>query len=262
MNSSNKEALKKYFQIDDQDYKELNIVLLLNKKKNSKNYNGHLEIYGNPIEIEGRLTGDYVCLIFANKKDSKDIVSQNLTSDVIYSKRLSGILNSMKLYLGANKMFARREQNTKNADGLYCSFKNDDVIINFICYDGYPTELDKSMLQMLDQLIYKAQVESEQLLTLKFNTKQQAIWENNEILNIDEAINRLLIKYKSGRYKKASYDLLNSREFYFDFEVSDKKIPIGFEKHFIITGPVKNTSVFSKLNYLTSQINKSKKANE
>lgn len=240
-------------------YKEFQIVLLLNKKKSARSYPKGMEIYGNKIDISDNVTGDFACLIFASETCSSDLLHQTMQSDQIFSKRFSGVVNALKMYLDNHRIYGKKiikNQDDKHRDdrGLYCCFSNADISVNIVCYGDDGRKMDASSIQMLDQLIYMAQVRSGQLTTVKFVDGGIAEWNSRKRTTAEEEIQKLRNKYEQGIYRSASYDMMNSKEYYFDFEEYDADLPAGFEKHFIITGSTGEIAVFSKLTHLCKQI--------
>lgn len=260
MNRSNA-SLQTLLGIEDSaTYKEFNIVLLLNKKKNEAKYPKNMEIYGNHIDISENLTGDFACLIFTNFSCSGDILNHNLQAEQVYSKRFSGVLNALKMYLEYHKIYAKKvmlqtkKESYKDDRGLYCCFSNPDISINVICYGDDGEKMDASSIQMLDQLIYIAQVKSGQLKTVHFTEDGIAEWSSKKKTEAVEELKKLRENYEQGLYHKANYDMLNSKEYYFDFEEKDSALPAGFEKHMIITGSAREMVIFSRLTHLCKQI--------
>lgn len=259
--------LSELFEIPNQiDYQEYNIIVLLDKKKINKNYPQTLSIYGEKLVIDSPLSGDFACLIVANEKTSRSHKSFVKLGSDMYIKRYSGVLNVLKCYFESHTTYAKREykgiEDGKyeiDNQSAYCRFHSNGIAINIIFHNETDDRnVDKFVLQTIEQLIYVAQIQSGQLTTVQLNKTGLAKISNGKTCSTLEMIETVNKKYRSEMFLEASYDMMNSQEYCFDFTEKDERLPKSYEKHCIITGPTKDMETFSKLTYICKKVKERK----
>ena len=251
---------------DGTNYREYNIVVLLDKKKNQKNYPSEIPIYGEKLNIDTGLSGDFACLIVANEKISKSQKTFVKLGSDMYIKRYSGILNALKCYFESHVTYAKREYKKQDNthyeldnQSAYCRFHSNGIAVNIIFHNEVDKrDVDKFVLQTIEQLIYVAQIESRQLTTVQLGKNGVAKISNGNTCTVSEMVDTITKKYNRGVFIEADYDMLNSQEYCFDFTEKDSKLPSTYEKHCIITGPTKDVETFSKLTYICKKVTERK----
>ena len=242
-------------------YMEYNIVILLDKKKIQKNYPEQISMYGEKLNINANLSGDFACLIVANEKISKSKKTFIKLNSDIYVKRYSGVLNVLKCYFESHRTFAKGEYVNKSQryeldnQSAYCRFNSDGIELNIIFHNETDDrEADKFVLQTMEQLIYVAQIQSGQLITIELNKTGNAKISNGNTCTSKEVIEYVNKKYNRSLFLDSNYDMLNSQQYCFDFTEKSASIPARYEKHCIITGPIKDVKTFSNLNYICKKV--------
>lgn len=250
----------------DIKYQEFNIVILLDKDKKDKKYSSSIKCYNEVLNITApsNLTSDFLCLIIPNvKKDNSKFIFNKFSEQDIYLKRFSGVINQLKIYFEREAVYTKKYNCTVTHNkievpdnkNVCCRFVNDNVSVNIFCHNETTIKpIDKYVCTILSQLIDIAQMKSEQLTIIKMNESGKAMWSNRRLSTVSETLAELEVDFNKGIYYAASYDMVSSKEYYFDFTGKDTKLPPDFEKHCIITGPVKDTVTFSKLNHIRSKI--------
>lgn len=264
MNS--KMSLQELFGIQSSiQYKEFNIIILLDKDKNDHSYPKQMKCYNEEINViePASLVKDFMCLVIASTTISNEKTINSIPEGDIYTKRFSGVISSLKLYLEKNKVYSKRYEYTIPKNNIivpdnrtpYCRLINEDVIVNIFCHNETTiAEVDKSVNEMLGQLVDTAQIKSKQLVVVNIDEQGNAVWSNRKTSTVEELFLTLNENLKQGNYLKTSYDMVNSKQYYFDFTLIDHTLPKKFEKHFVVIGPVKDVQTFSKLNHICSKI--------
>lgn len=247
-------------------YQEFNIVILLDKDKKDKKYPTSIKCYNEILDIKApsNLSSDFLCLIIPNEKKSKSKpILNKIPNQDIYLKRFSGIINQLKIYFEREKLYTKKYNCTVSHNkmdipdnkSVCCRFVNDDISINIFCHNETTIKpIDKHICNILGQLIDIAQIKSEQLIIIKMGSSGKAVTSNHKSLTISDVLVKLEEQFNEDIYYAAGYDMVSSKEYYFDFSVNDSCLPNGFEKHIIITGPVKDVATFSKLSHICSKI--------
>ena len=226
--------------------------MLLDKEKLSRSYLNEVPFYGEKLNIEGNLYGDFSCVILPSEKISRNRKSFKLTSPM-YTKRYSGILMVLKKYFDQHETYARRVYKvTENGKyeidnkGTYCSFNSDGVIINIFFHNETDhRDVDKFILNTIEQLIYITQIRSGQLTTMVLKNEIAQMGDKTT-QPIKQILDLMLEKQKENQFLSARCDLLNQEEYCFDFMEKDPNVPKKYEKHCIITGSTAEEETFFK----------------
>ena len=247
-------------------YREFNILVLLDKEKKDNTYPKRMKCYEEELEIlePASLIGDYMCLVIGSSNIfNHKITINSIPEGDIYTKRFSGVINALKRYLEQQKMYTKRYECTIPRNQVtvpdnktpFCRFVDGNIIINIFCHnETMIKELEPYVINNLGQLIDMAQLKSEQLVIVTMDESGKAVWSNHKKSTTEEVLATLNENLKQGNYLTTSYDMVNSKQYYFDFTVIDRTLPHDFEKHFIVIGPVKDVQTFSRLNHICSKI--------
>ncbi len=116
-------------------------------------------------------------------------------------------------------------------------------------------------MQTLEQLIYVAQVKSEQLVTIELQGYGVAKLSNNQEITSLEVLEIIKQKFNESKFLDATYDMINSKEYCFNFKERDFNLPTDYEKHLMITGFISDMDIFTKLNYYAKKVIEHKSPN-
>lgn len=247
-------------------YKEFNIIILLDKDKKDKKYPTSIKCYNEILDIKAptNLSSDFLCLIIpSTKKTTAKPVLNKIPNQDIYLKRFSGVINQLKIYFEREKFYTKKYDCTvphnkidvPDNKSVCCQFVNDDICVNIFCHNETTLKpIDKYISNILGQLMDITKVKSEQLVIIKINDAGRVTTSNRQVMTISNVLAKLEEQFNADIYYAAGYDMVNSKEYYFDFSVKDASLPYNFEKHIIVTGPVKDVQTFSKLSHICSKI--------
>lgn len=247
-------------------YREFDILILLDKAKKDPSYPSKIKCYEEEIDFLSKtsLVGDYMCFVIGSTSVSNQKITINsIPEGDIYTKRFSGVVNCLKFYLEHHNMYSKRYECMIPRNGVnvpdnktpFCRFVDGDIVINiFFHNESMIKDMETSVLETLGQLIDMAQLKSEQLVIVTLDETGKASWSNHKKGSVEEVLTILTYNLKQGNYVTATYDMVSSKQYFFDFTVLDRMLPRDFEKHFIVIGPVKDVQVFSRLNHICSKI--------
>lgn len=247
-------------------YHEFNIFILLDKDNKDNSYSKKIKFYEEQLEMVApvNLMGDYMCVVIgSNTVSNSKITVNSIPEGDIYTKRFSGVIADLKRYIEHHKTYTKRYEctipkyqvNVPDNKTPFCRFDNGEKIINiFLHNESEIREIDANVVDSIGQLIDMAQIKSEQLVIATLDESGKAVWTNHKKTTTEEVLQVLNENLKQGNYLTTTYDMVNSKQYYFDFTVIDRTIPRNFEKHFIVIGPVRDVQTFSKLNHICSKI--------